>query len=99
MATSNEPLTTITIALPATMAAKAEALAESEGRTLSELFLESFRDYASADALRTLEDIRRYAQTRNPHGYTEADVPRLIKEARAQMAAEEGAQLKAAKAS
>ncbi len=43
--------------------------------------------------------IRRYAQTRNPRGYTEEDIPRLIKEARAEMAAEEEAALKPAKAS
>jgi len=98
MATSTEPLTTITITLPATMAAKAEALAQSEGRTVSELFGEAFHDYMSETFLRTMEDIRRYALTRNPHGYTEEDVPRLIKEVRAKMAVEEAA-LESAKAS
>jgi len=98
MATSNEPLTTITITLPAAVAAKAEARAESEGRTVSEVFSEAFRDYMSETFLRTMEDIRRYALTRNPHGYTEEDIPRLIKEVRAKMAVEEAA-LESAKAS
>jgi len=91
MATSNEPLTTITITLPATMAAKAEALAQSEGRTLSELFLEAFRAYQKAAFDLWWEDLREYAETRNPHGYTEEDIPRLIKETRAKMAAEQDA--------
>jgi hypothetical protein len=39
---SKESVKMITISLPATMAAKTEALAESEGRMLSELFLEAF---------------------------------------------------------
>jgi len=98
MATSNEPLTTITIALPATMAAKAEALAESEGRTLSELFLEAFRAYQANAFEQWWKELREYADTRNPHGYTEEDIPRLIKEVRAEMAAEEEAR-NAAKAS
>jgi len=98
MATANEPLTTITITLPARVAAKAEALAEREGRTVSELFGEAFHDYMSETFLRTMEDIRRYALTRNPHGYTEEDIPRLIKEVRAKMAIEEAA-LESAKAS
>jgi hypothetical protein len=99
MATSDEPLKTITIKLPATMAAKAEALAEIEGRTVGEVFSEALSDYMGETLLRTMDDIRRYALTRNPHGYTEEEIPRLIKEVRAEMAAEEAAALMTAKAS
>jgi metal-responsive CopG/Arc/MetJ family transcriptional regulator len=90
---------TITISLPQEMIVKAEALAESEGRSVSELLGDAFQDYLSVGVLRSMEDVRRYAQTRNPHRYTEEDIPRLIKEVRAEMAAEEEATLRTAKAS
>ena len=48
---------------------------------MSELFREAFRSYYAQQARRTLEEIGEYAASRNP-GYTEADVPRLIKEVR-----------------
>jgi hypothetical protein len=48
---------------------------------MSELFREAFRRYYAQQARRTLEEIGEYAASRNL-GYTEADVPRLIKEAR-----------------
>jgi CopG family transcriptional regulator/antitoxin EndoAI len=70
-----------TISLPPELALKAEALAKRDSRTMSELFREAFRSYYAQQARRTLEDIGEYAATRNP-GYTEADVPRLIKEVR-----------------
>jgi predicted DNA-binding protein len=70
-----------TISLPAELALKAEALAKRDSRTMSELFREAFRTYYSQQARRTLEEIGEYAASRNP-GYTEADVPRLIKEVR-----------------
>jgi len=70
-----------TISLPAELAAKAEALAKRDSRTMSELFREAFRSYYAQQARRTLEEIGEYAATRNP-GYTEADVPRRIKEVR-----------------
>jgi metal-responsive CopG/Arc/MetJ family transcriptional regulator len=71
---------TFSVTLPADLAAKAEGLAEREGRDLSDIFSEAFREYWSEDAFRSLEDVRAYAATRNPHGYTEQDIPRLIKE-------------------
>ncbi len=79
---------TFSVTLPADLAAKAEGLAESEGRELSDIFSDAFREYWSETAFRSLEDVRAYAATRNPHGYTEEDVPRLIREARAEEAAE-----------
>jgi CopG family transcriptional regulator/antitoxin EndoAI len=70
-----------TISLPPELALKAEALAKRDSRTMSELFREAFRSYYAQQARRTLEDIGEYAASRNP-GYTDADVPRLIKEVR-----------------
>ena len=70
-----------TISLPAELALKAEALAKRDSRTMSELFREAFRSYYAQQARRTLEEIGEYASSRNP-GYTDADVPRLIKEVR-----------------
>jgi CopG family transcriptional regulator/antitoxin EndoAI len=70
-----------TISLPPDLALKAEALAKRDSRTMSELFREAFRTYYAQQARRTLEEIGEYAASRNP-GYTEADVPRLIKEVR-----------------
>lgn len=78
---------TITISLPPEMAAKAEALAAEEGRTMSDLFRGAFRTYYGNVVDGWFKELSGYAATRNPHGYTEADIPRLIKEVRAEMAA------------
>ena len=72
-----------TISLPAELAAKAEALAKRDSRSMSELFREAFRTYYAQQARRALEEIGEYAVSRNP-GYTEAGVPRLIKEIRSE---------------
>jgi len=91
MATSaSTPTTTVSITLPSYLAAKAEALAEREGRTLSELFGEAFREYQAAIIDKLWKELEEDPR-RNPHGYTEEDIPRLIKEVRAEMAAEEEA--------
>lgn len=50
---------------------------------MSELFREAFRTYSAQQARRTLDELGEYAEGRNPMGYTEADVSRLIKEVRA----------------
>ena len=50
---------------------------------MSELFREAFRTYSAQQARQTLDELGEYAAGRNPKGYTEADVPRLIKEVRA----------------
>jgi CopG family transcriptional regulator/antitoxin EndoAI len=71
----------ITISLPPDLAQKAEALARRDSRTMSELFREAFRAYYAQQTRKTLDEIGEYAASRNP-GYTEADVPRLIKEVR-----------------
>ena len=70
-----------TISLPPELAQKAEALAKRDSRSMSELFREAFRCYYAEDARKSLMEIGEYAQTRNP-GYSEADLPRLIKEVR-----------------
>ena len=81
MATTTRTSRVYTISLPAELAQKAEALAKRDSRTMSELFREAFRSYYGQQARRAMEEIGEYAASRNP-GYTEADVPRLIKEVR-----------------
>lgn len=76
-----------TISLPPELARRAEALARRDSRTMSELFREAFRTYYAQQARVTLQEIGEYAATRNPRGYTQADVPRLIREVRAQAGA------------
>lgn len=71
-----------TISLPPELAQKAEELARRDSRMMSELFREAFRAYSAQQARRTLDELGEYAASRNPKGYTEADVPRLIKEVR-----------------
>ena len=61
-------------------------MAKRDGRNMSELFREAFRTYYAQQARRMLDEIGEYAANRNP-GYTEADIPRLIQEVRAQVRA------------
>jgi CopG family transcriptional regulator/antitoxin EndoAI len=85
-----------TISLPPDLAARAEAIAKSESRSMSELFRDAFRAYQAEQTRKWLDDLRAYAATRNPHGYTEKDIPRLIKEVRAEMRAEQAAKVRRA---
>lgn len=73
-----------TISLPPELARMAEALAQRDSRTMSELFREAFRTYSAQQARKTLDELGEYAEGRNPKGYTEADVPRLIRQVRAE---------------
>jgi CopG family transcriptional regulator / antitoxin EndoAI len=73
-----------TISLPPELAQKAEALAQRDSRTMSELFREALRVYYAQQARMTMEEIGDYAASRNPRGYSEADVSRLIKEVRSE---------------
>ena len=73
-----------TISLPPELAQKAEALAQRDSRTMSELFREAFRTYSAQQARTTLDELGEYAAGLNPKGYTEVDVPRLIKMVRAE---------------
>ena len=79
-----------TISMPPEMAASAEALAQAgrENRTMSELFSEAFRAYNEHQIARFFHEMGEYAKTRNPRGYTEEDIPRLIDEVRAEMYAD-----------
>ena len=73
-----------TISLPPELAQRAEALAQRDSRTMSELFREAFRTYSAQQARTTLDELGEYAAGRNSKGHTETDVPRLIKEVRAE---------------
>jgi len=73
-----------TISLPPELAQRAEALAQRDSRTMSELFREAFRTYSAQQARTTLAELGEYAAGLNPKSYTEADVSRLIKEVRAE---------------
>jgi hypothetical protein len=77
-----------TISMPPEVANAAELLAKSENRTMSELFREAFREYHRSRIGLLLEETARYAALRNPNAYTEEDIPRLVKEVRAEMRAE-----------
>jgi hypothetical protein len=80
-----------TISMPPEMAVAAESLAKRESRTMSELMREAFRTYEQDRIRRLLDETAAYAAKRNPHGYTEEDIPRLIDEVRAEMRAEKEA--------
>jgi len=73
-----------TISLPPELAQKAEALAQRDSRTMSELFREAFRTYSAQQARTMLDELGEYAERHNPKGYTEADLPRLIQQVRAE---------------
>lgn len=77
-----------TISMPPEMAERAQALARNQNRTISELMREAFRAYQRDEISRVFDETAAYAATRNPSGYTEGDIPRLIKEVRAEMKAE-----------
>ncbi len=88
MATTTRNSKTYTISLPPDLALKAESLAKQESRSMSELFREAFRSYCNRRTQEAFEEAAIYAATLNPHGYTEADIPRLIREVREEAAEE-----------
>ena len=88
MATNPRRSRVFTISMPPEMAASAKFLAKQENRTMSELMREAFREYHGQRISAIFDEIGKYAATRNPHGYTEDDIPRLVKEVRAEMRAE-----------
>jgi CopG family transcriptional regulator / antitoxin EndoAI len=85
-----------TISLPPDMAKQAEAIARRESRTMSDLFREALRALQQERTRKWLQEVGEYAATRNPDGYTEGDVPRLVKEVRAEIQAERKRRLRAA---
>jgi metal-responsive CopG/Arc/MetJ family transcriptional regulator len=88
MAATKRKSKVYTISLPPDLAKQAEAIAKKESRTMSELFREGLRAYQVERISRQLQKFGEYGATRNPQGYTEEDIPRLIKEVRAEMRAE-----------
>lgn len=78
---------TITVSFPVELAEQAEHLAKTESRTMSELFREAFRTYRMEAVRKRLETGNAYAQRRAARQYTEADVERLVAEARAELRA------------
>jgi hypothetical protein len=81
-----------TISMPPEMASSAEALAKQENRSMSELLREAFRAYHSQRLGGIFDEIGKYAATRNPNGYTEDDVERLVREVRTEMRTEREAE-------
>jgi hypothetical protein len=77
--------------MPPEMAEKARHLAQSQNRTMSELMREAFRVYQRDEISRLFDETAAYAATRNPHGYKEENVPRLVAEVRAELRAEKEA--------
>lgn len=78
---------TITVSFPVELAEQAEHLAKTESRTMSELFREAFRTYRMEAVRKRLVTGNAYAQRRAARQYTEADVERLVDEARAELRA------------
>jgi metal-responsive CopG/Arc/MetJ family transcriptional regulator len=76
---------TITVSFPVDLAEQAEHLAKTESRTMSELFREAFRTYRVEAVRKRLEAGNAYAKGRGPRRHTEADVERLVDEARAEL--------------
>jgi hypothetical protein len=71
-----------TISFPRDLAKQVDQIAKEESRNISELFREAFRFYRAERIRRRLKADLEYARTRNPKGYTEDDIERLVDEAR-----------------
>jgi predicted transcriptional regulator len=82
MATSSRTTKQFTISFPPELAKQVEQTAKAENRTLSELFREAFRGYEARRIEKILKRSQKRFAANNPMGYTEADVPRLVKEYR-----------------
>jgi len=72
-----------TISFPQDLAKQVDKVAREESRNFSELFREAFRTYRVERVRRRLQADLAYARTRNPKGYGEDDVERLVDEVRA----------------
>jgi metal-responsive CopG/Arc/MetJ family transcriptional regulator len=91
MATRTGNTRTFTVSFPAQLAEQVERTAAAEHRTISELFREAFRTYRAVRVRELLDQSNAEAEARGHNGYTEEDVPRLVREVRAEMAAEKSA--------
>ncbi|MDR3750249.1 MAG: ribbon-helix-helix domain-containing protein [Terracidiphilus sp.] len=76
------------ISMPPEMAAAAQLMAKQQNRTMSELMREAFRTFHAQRVGAIFDETGKYAATKNPNGYTEDDVERLVDEVRAEMRAE-----------
>ena len=73
------------ISLPPDLAKRAEAIAKTESRTMSEVFREAFRAWESERILKALRTAAEYGSEHNPRGYAEEDIPRIIQDVRARV--------------
>ncbi|MGA8596230.1 MAG: ribbon-helix-helix domain-containing protein [Bryobacteraceae bacterium] len=73
-----------TVSFPPELAEQVESTARAENRTLSELFREAFRSYEAQRVEKILKRAQKRFAANNPAGHTEADVPRLVKQHRAE---------------
>jgi len=74
-----------TVSFPEDLAKQVDRVAKEESRNISELFREAFRTYRLGRIRQRLDADAIYARSRNPRGYTEADVERLVDEIRAEL--------------
>ena len=74
---------TYTISLPAETAKRAEELAARDGRSISELVAEALNRLEKRDFSERIRQFSEASLQRNPQ-YTEEDIPRLIREVRAE---------------
>jgi len=83
---------TIQVELNPEMESLLTAEAQARGMALESYAQRLLQDamIARKQVLQTFDEIKEYAATRNPYGYTEADVPRLIREVRAENTLNEG---------
>ena len=75
----------IAISLPTEMAQQAEAIAQEEQRSVSELFREAFRSYRAARLKRLLKEANAMARVQAPDIQSEEDIERLVKATRAEL--------------
>lgn len=85
---------TVTISIPQGMCADLDHECERQGVTPSELALDVLSEYLDAQRQQRWAKIFAYGHERGrASGYTPEDVPRLVEEVRAEMAAEKSERL------
>ena len=70
--------------MPPDLAEKAMELARLSDSTVVDLLRDALRAYEKQRIKHALDEMAAYAAMHNPHGYTEEDIPRLIKEVRSE---------------
>ncbi len=90
MPSSSPTRRTFTISFPADLAASVEEFARRESRTTSELFREAFRLYRAQQFRKAMDELNEMARQNNHNGYRPEDVEHLVKEVRAERAAQRG---------